>query len=605
MKLDKKFPLLLICIVTCSLSILPVQAAASGKPVFVKSNKPHPVSNRLIVKFKTSKPEQAMSAQQRHAELSRPLSIEMLQQLQSAAGVQMSALRTTGNGAHVLSLHGKQSVAQAVAAIAKLPDVEYAEEDRIETIQAVPNDTYYTTGLTGYPGLWAMQPVTAATLPSSGNDGSYGADFETAWNTSIGTGVVVAVLDTGITPHPDIVGSGGTISPATGNLISSGYDFITDCRRRGETSSNGCPAVTPDGDEYVAPEPDATDTGDYITLAECTDVNSLFHDLTCTAQSNSSWHGTHVSGIIAARGNNNLGVIGGAYGAKILPVRVLGKGGGWSSDISDAIMWAAGLQLSDQNGPIALNPHPAKVINLSLGSTDSCSIERQAAIDAAVSAGVVVVVAAGNENDDVANSSSANCHNVISVAATGRNGSRAYYSNFSSPASNTTNPVTVTLAAQGGEQLLLTYDPGILSTVDSGATIPEGSTYAYKQGTSMATPHVSAAVALMLAYNPALTPSRVKQILSTPAALTPFPSFVAGWEEWDCSLNHNCGAGILNARLALQNSTTLAPGSGGGGGGGCAIQPYGMSPDLSLLLALLAVAVYRFRRRLFREPTAH
>jgi serine protease len=153
------------------------------------------------------------------------------------------------------------------------------------------------------------------------------------------------------------------------------------------------------------------------------------------------------------------------------------------------------------------------------------------------------------------------------------------------------------------------FDPGILSTINAASqvvdTTPAGSTYAYYQGTSMATPHVSAAVALMLSYNPALSPARVKQILSTPAALTPFPSFVSAWATWDCALNKNCGAGILNANLALQNSTTVAPPSGpGGGGGGCAIMPLGTGPDVSLLLAVLAVAAYWLRRRVMRGRSA-
>jgi serine protease len=355
----------------------------------------------------------------------------------------------------------------------------------------------------------------------------------------------------------------------------------------------------------VAASPDATDTGDFLTLADCTTANSTFFGM-CpsgnTIQQNSSWHGTHVAGTIAAIGNNSAGVIGGAYGARILPVRALGKGGGYMSDVSDAIMWAAGLTVAG----VPVNPNPAKVINLSLGATSStCPSTQQAAITAAVNAGVVVVVAAGNETQDVANASPANCQNVISVAAVARDGSRAWYSNFSSPASKLINQVSVTLAAQGGDKSYLpAFDPGILSTINAASqvvdTTPAGGTYQYDQGTSMATPHVSAAVALMLSYNPALTPARVKQILSTPAALTTFPTFssASGMGSYDCAANHNCGTGILNANLALQNSTTTAPPPpSGGGGGGCSIMPFDANPDVSLLLAMLAVGVYWLRRR--------
>ncbi len=550
MKRGTRNRVLVVLAVVWTMNSMPVLAATGGKPAFVPTNRAQPFSDRLIVKLRPSKAiqsAQVMSVSQIRAELSRPFSAEVIQQLHAAAGAPVTDLRATVNGAHVMTLSGvrdRQAVVQAIAGISKLPNVEYVEEDRIETIQAIPNDTNY--GL-----LWAMQPVSAVAGTSSGWTGNYGADFETAWNTTAGSGVVVAVVDTGITAHPDIVGASAVIAAGPGsNLVSAGYDFIRDCRIRGTTSAGGCPANTPTASAVVAASPGASDTGDYISSQDVIDNPTLF-----PAASSSSWHGTHVAGTIAALGNNSLGVIGGAYNAKILPLRVLGKGGGYSSDVSDAIMWAAGGLTV---GGVSPNPNPARVINLSLGSTaPSCGITRQNAINAAVGAGAVVVVAAGNENADVATSTSANCQNVISVAAVGRDGSRATYSNFSSPSSSA-NPVHVTLAAQGSDisagTPAPTFDRGIYSTVDSGTTTPLGSGYAYYQGTSMATPHVSAAVALMLALNPALTPVQVKTILSSPASLTAFPSFGSGWASWDCSLNRNCGAGILNAKLAVQNS---------------------------------------------------
>ena len=441
-------------------------------------------------------------------------------------------------------------MAQAIAGISMLADVEYVEEDAILTIQVAPNDTYYTTGPTGNPGLWGMKPVTAIAGTAPGGTGSYGADFETAWATSTGTGVVVAVIDTGITPHVDIVGSGGTVLSASGNLVSPGYDFISDCRMRGS-----CAATTLTASATVAPSADATDLGDFISTADSTTTGSWFIGQTVR---NSSWHGTHVAGTIAAIGNNSEGVIGGAYNAKILPVRVLGKGGGYSSDVAEGIKWAAGVHSTIPN------PNPAKVINMSLGSygTALCGSTRQTAIDAAVAAGAVVVVAAGNDNNDVANAIPANCNNVISVAAIARDGSRAYYSNFSSPTTNTVNRKNITLAAQGGDQsgfYSTAYEPGILSTLNSSLTTPalqSGSNYIYYQGTSMATPHVAAAVALMRNRNPALTPAQVKTIISAPSSLTVFPSFQSGFATYNCNLKQNCGAGILNAKLAVQNSVT-------------------------------------------------
>jgi len=255
------------------------------------------------------------------------------------------------------------------------------------------------------------------------------------------------------------------------------------------------------------------------------------------------------------------------------------------------------------------NPNPAKVINISLGGTGSCDTTLQQAIDAVVATGAVVVVAAGNENADVANHSPANCNNVIVVAAVGRDGLRAAYSNYSSPASNTTNPVQVTIAAQGADKSLTGFDPGILSTVNSSTTNPDlntttGSAYSYYQGTSMAAPHVAAAAALVIARNPALSPGQVKTILAQ--SVTAFPSSNT-WALYDCATKGNCGSGILNAKLAVQNSillyfieTAVAATKGGGiNGGGCSILPFG-DPDISVLLTLLAIAAYRFRVRLYR-----
>lgn len=530
-----------------------VFAAGISKPDYVPPNNVTRVSDRLIVKLRPNTLPKGLSVAQISTELSRPFTAQAINQIQTAAGVNISEIHSLSNGAHVFSIPGtpnKQTMAQAIAGISRLADVEYVEEDTILTIQIAPNDTYYTTGPSGNPGLWGMKPVTSVTLPAPGATGSYGADFEAAWATSTGTGVVVAVVDTGITPHVDIVGSGGTVLSASGNLVSSGYDFITDCRVRGT-----CSATTATVSAVVAPSADATDLGDFISNADSTTTGSIFFGLTAK---NSSWHGTHVAGTIAAIGNNSAGVIGGAYNAKILPVRVLGKGGGYSSDIAEGIKWAAGVHATIPN------PNPAKVINMSLGSYGTagtvCSPTRQAAIDAAVAAGAVVVVAAGNSYSDVANATPANCNNVISVAAIARDGSRALYSNFSSPTTNTANPINITLAAQGGDQSYsASYDPGILSTLNSSTTttaIQSGSNYIYYQGTSMATPHVAATVALMRARNPALTVAQVKTIISAPASLTAFPYFQAGYATYDCYLKQNCGAGILNANLAVQNSIT-------------------------------------------------
>jgi len=235
---------------------------------------------------------------------------------------------------------------------------------------------------------------------------------------------------------------------------------------------------------------------------------------------NSSWHGTHVAGIIAAVGNNSVGVTGLAYNAKILPLRVLGRCGGYTSDIADAITWAAGGTVAGAPA----NANPAKVLNLSLGGTGSCDTTTQAAINSARAAGSVVIVAAGNANTNASNTSPANCSGIVTVASTGISGGRASYSNYGA---------VVTLAAPGG-------DTGntILATHNAGTNGPGADNYAGLMGTSMATPVVAGIAALMLSVNDTLTPDQVKAMLVS--TVRSFPA--------TCTL---CGAGLVDAAAAV------------------------------------------------------
>jgi serine protease len=238
-----------------------------------------------------------------------------------------------------------------------------------------------------------------------------------------------------------------------------------------------------------------------------------------------------VAGTIAAVTNNGTGVAGVAYGAKIVPARVLGKCGGYTSDIADAIIWASGGTVTG----VPANANKAQVINMSLGGSGACDATTQSAINGARSRGTVVVVAAGNEAVNASNSSPANCSGVITVAATNRSGGRASYSNYGT---------IVDVAAPGGDG---GTGNGILSTLNSGTTTPASDSYASYMGTSMATPHVAGVVALMLAKNPALTPDDVEAKLKSSARA--FPASCSG-----------CGAGIVDASAAVDAAT----GTGGG-----------------------------------------
>ncbi|WP_347108221.1 S8 family serine peptidase [Paenarthrobacter sp. S56] len=393
----------------------------------------------------------------------------------SKLGVAAKAVRDTATGGHIVKLDKALSGMDAEKFVQSLrldPDVAYAEPDTIMHIASTPNDSYFNEQW----DLWESQ----GGLRTTG-----------AWDYTHGEGVVVAVVDTGITRHPDLDAN-----------VLPGYDMIANA------------ADARDGDGR---DPDPTDMGDWASANEC--------EAGSPAQ-NSSWHGTHVAGTIAAIANNNRGISGVAPGAKILPVRAMTFCGGYTSDIADSIVWAAGGVVSG----VPVNPNPAKVINLSLGGVRACSATYQNAINYAHNAGAVVVVAAGNSNRPAADVSPANCQNVISVAAGTRAGARAPYSNYGS---------AVDVTAPGGDMTTASAD-GILSTFNYGTTTPTDPAYAFMQGTSMAAPHVSGLAALLFsAEGSSLTPDALKQQLKDTAR--PLPGGCTG----------GCGAGLVDATAAL------------------------------------------------------
>ncbi|QNP69523.1 S8 family serine peptidase [Streptomyces roseirectus] len=400
----------------------------------------------------------------------------------AAKGADVDFERRLGTGAALVDLGGadKGDVADVVAKYKADPSVAFVVPDRLNQPQADPNDTEYAK-------QWDLFETTA------------GMNVPGAWNTTTGSGVTVAVIDTGYVAHSDLAAN-----------IVAGYDFIADT------------AVSVDGNGR---DNNPADPGDWYNANECGSG---------IPASTSSWHGTHVAGTIAAVTNNGKGIAGIAHGAKISPLRVLGKCGGYDSDIIDAITWASGGTVSG----VPANTNVAKVINMSLGGDGACSTATQSAINAAVGRGTTVVVASGNDNENVANHNPGNCNNVISVAATNRAGAKASYSNFGSQ---------VDIAAPGGETRTATAN-GILSTLNSGTKTPVGENYAYYQGTSMATPHVAGLAALLKSANPALTPAQIESAIKTNARALPGA----------CS--GGCGAGLADA------AKTVAAVSGTGGG---------------------------------------
>jgi serine protease len=321
-------------------------------------------------------------------------------------------------------------------------------------------------------------------------------NLENAWDITDGTGnpITVSVVDTGAINHPDLQGT-----------FVGGYDFITDTNEAG------------DGDGRDA---DPTDLG-----------------------GDSGYHGSHVAGTIAAQSNNGSGVAGVNWGAKVVPVRVLGiNGSGTNADILPGIQWAAGIHVDG----VPDNPNPAKVINLSLGGKRSCSQDEQDLYDNIKAKGVIVVVAAGNSNEDANNHSPASCNNVITVGATGPTNTRAPYSNYGSP---------IDVMAPGGDtkQTITfngkTYPAGVLSTLLDDQSKP---VYGFYQGTSMASPHVAGLVSLMLSKDSSLSFDTImSRLKASSTALSP--------TACNRPSGADCGPGLVDAARALGTTGTTPP----------------------------------------------
>jgi subtilisin family serine protease len=416
-----------------------------------------------------------------------PASTAAMDRLSEAAGVPLTYEREMSGDAQVLGLPARLPLAevQAIAdSLSALPEVEYAEPDAIMVPMLTPNDPQY-------PNQWHY----LAPGPSQ-----YGINAPAAWDVTTGSpSIVVADIDTGITNHVDL--SGRTLP---------GYDFISDSR----TANDG------DGRDS-----NPSDPGDWITAAE----SSSGYFAGCQID-NSTWHGTHTAGTIGAASNNGVGVAGVNWNSKILPVRVLGKCGGYISDIADGMRWSAGLAVSG----VPNNANPAKVINMSLSGAGACGTTYQDAINAITGAGTTIVVAAGNNNpgQDASGYRPGNCTGIITVAATNRDGARASYSNFGA---------SVEISAPGGETKVSVVN-GVLSTLNTGTQGPGTDAYAYYQGTSMAAPHVAGVASLLYSLKPALTPAEVLAILQN--TVTNFPTGSS------CTTS-NCGRGIVNAGAAV------------------------------------------------------
>ncbi|HTY93147.1 MAG TPA: S8 family serine peptidase [Steroidobacteraceae bacterium] len=470
---------------------------------------------RVILKLRTSAPgATAEDAPTRLGRLSR------------RTGVSVNLVRSITERMHVLEIGRGQAAEPLAAMLARLrgdPEVEYASVDERRFAHQVPNDPLFMQ-------QWYLQndPSTPAAL-----------DAVSAWDTTTGSAsVVIADLDTGVRfDHPDL------LRASQGGRLLAGYDFISSA------------AVANDGDGWDA---DASDPGDWVTSADAS--AAPFKGCTVT---NSSWHGTRTAGLLGALTSNATGIAGITWGTQILPVRVLGKCGGYDSDIQQAMLWAAGIHVSG----VPDNPNPARVLNMSFGSSSgACPQSYLDVIQQLTALGVVMVVSAGNEGGPV--DTPANCAGVVGVAGLRHAGTKVGFSSLgpevalSAPAGNCVN------TAPGSACLY-----SILTTTNSGTTVPATNTYTDEYananlGTSFSAPLVSGIAALMASVNPNLNSCQMTSRLQEGAQ--PFPQTSAGESpqppmchvpsgssdlqtaECVCTLDgKTCGAGMANARAAV------------------------------------------------------
>lgn len=564
-------------------AVLGAYPASVAHSTVATASKRHPITqneptiHKMIVKLRNPTA----------LELEQPLGAARVTALSNRAGVALQAHRAMSMGASVLRLDTPLKLSEAKAAAARLaadPEVVYAEPDMPMHHMAVPPDSSFAlrqwnlfdptttfsdagTSLAGPAKM--LTPVGAMNLPG-------------AWNITTGSNaIVVALIDSGVTlTHPELAAA-----------LIPGYDMVS-------ADAGGLPTnfVANDGSGR---DTDPTDPGDWITAAEKTNAaTSAACDDGVAGQTDSSWHGTHMAGAIVGQwGNSGPGTstAGIAPNVRLMPVRALGKCGGDSSDVADAILWAAGFPTIKGAPP---NPTPARIVNMSLGGTGACSTTYTNAM-ATIAAQALVIAAAGNEGVQGVDEP-ANCPGVLAVTAHTINGDNADYANIgpevgiSSPGGGTPSQLHNTGEALPTDNGFYTW-----SSILFGATTPtsnesnpppgtparSGPAIGGFTGTSGATANVSGVAALVLSAKPSLTPTELRNVLVTHTRPHPVGGLCS-----NTAAAGMCGSGLIDAAAAVASVAPPPPASGGGGGGGAL-------PLAQLLLLGLFALIARERRR--------
>jgi serine protease len=491
-------------------------SAAEYSPARLAAAPDAPV-HRVIVQWKDDGRVQALSAAAPNAPAQR------VRQLAASSGVAVTAVRDLAPRMQLLrlpqALRGAE-LNQAIASLQADARVQSVQPDLRKFALAVPNDPLFA-------GQWYLQAAEPAGINAVG-----------AWDLSASSlGTVVAVLDTGVRfDHPDL-----KRASEAGKLLP-GYDMI-------DADAAGLYATANDGNGRDA---DPSDPGDWVSAQDRSRP-----EYSACSETESSWHGTRVAGVIGALTNNSVGIAGVGWNAWILPVRVLGKCGGYDSDVIDGIRWAAGLPVAG----VPDNPHPAKIINLSLGSATACTAAYQNVVDEVAARGVLLVSSAGNETGPV--NEPANCTGVLGVGGLRHVGTKVGYSSLgeqvgiSAPAGNCVNLTGACLFP-------------ISSTSNNGTTIPGSSIYTDQVtqvtvGTSFSAPLAAGVAALMHGVNGRLSAAALKARMQ--AGARPFPAADPSLPQCAPGLDPNgasggqcncttatCGAGMLDALGAVNQA---------------------------------------------------
>lgn len=441
------------------------------------------------------------------------------QKISAAIGTAVISSQAIAPGIDVIELEARLSGAALNDAIRRLEadaSVTYASADLRRRPHALTNDP-----LLG--DQWYLLGTQAAATRT-----------EQAWDITRGDStIVVAVLDTGVRfEHPDLE------RLANGGNLLSGYDFVSRV------------TVANDGDGR---DPDSSDPGDWISAEDI----ALAEFSECDA-ADSSWHGTRVAGLVAARTDNATGIAGAAWNTRVMPVRVMGKCGGFDSDIIAAMRWAAGLTVAG----VSANPTPASIINLSLGGDGECTAAYQAAVDEITARGVLLVASAGNDGGPV--NAPANCGGVLAVAGLRHVGTKVGFSNLG-PAVGIAAPAGNCVNTGSGQPCLFS----IVVPSDAGRTQPSAPIFTdafnYNVGTSFSAPQVASAAALMRAVNGGLAPAQLILLLKNSATAFPIaeddipachvPADDEDLQRSQCSCTpQTCGAGMLDTAAAVASA---------------------------------------------------